>query len=69
MAEQPGAKRGRNDGGILRLVHQRKLLAIFQRRLDILEERDRERISVVEIRNVAYDVLALCQSPEEQSEQ
>ena len=55
VADQPRAQRGRHDGRILRLVHQRELLLVLQRGLDVLQEGQRERVPVVHVRDVAVE--------------
>ncbi len=56
VLEQPWRKRGADDGGVLSRVDHAGGFFVLERRLDVLEERDGERVALVDVGNV--DVVA-----------
>jgi len=53
MLDQPWPKRRRNNGSVFRLISQRQVLLFLKRRLNVLQEINRQRIALVEVGKVA----------------
>lgn len=53
MLDQPWPKCRRYNGRVLRLISQGESLLFLERRLDVLQELDRQRVAFVEVGEVA----------------
>lgn len=55
VLDKPGTQCGGDNGGILRFVDNASIFAVFKGWFDILEEGDRQRVTLVDIGNIAVE--------------